>query len=167
MASTIRIHREGHLQKGTLRLSVSIVIDSAILREIAGQNVDLDPVHTIVDDILGQDPLIEDVIIETTEEGHLTDTVVTAPIVNAKGIPDQDQDHMIVVETTELQIVRVVIVLTSGREMIDQEVGALKRARIEGKLIKEGALRGVRMSGRDLSREIRVSLFLVKICLLI
>ena len=167
MASTIRTHREGHLQKGTLRLSVSIVIDSAILREIAGQNVDQDPVHTIANDILGQDPLTEDVIIETTEEDHLTDTVETAPIVNAKGIPDQGQDLMIVVETTELQIVEVMIVLTSGKKMIDQEVGALNRARKEEKHKKERALKSVRMNGRDHSREIRVSSFFVEICLLI
>ena len=142
------------------------------MREIVGQDVDLDLDRSSVGVNQGLGLLIGGVTSRLTEEDHQTDTDVKMIAMIEKIVMNGIVEGILVLdlmiedEATKHLIANITTVLTTGERMIDLEAGALKRVGEEEKLQSEGVLKIVCMKERGQSLEILVSFFQLQICML-
>ena len=117
------------------------------MREIVGQDVDLDLDRSSVGVNQGLGLLIGGVTSRLTEEDHQTDTDVKMIAMIEKIVMNGIVEGILVLdlmiedEATKHLIANITTVLTTGERMIDLEAGALKRVGEEEKLQSEGALK--------------------------
>ena len=117
------------------------------MREIVGQDVDLDLDRSSADVNQGLGLLIGGVTSRVTEEDHLTDTDVEKIAMIEKIVMNGIVEGILVLdlmikdEATKHLIANITIALTIGERTIDLEARVLKKAGEEEKLLSEEALK--------------------------